>query len=300
MSVSKGIMDTHKGGLTVTSDGEGKGSTFTVTLPLASTIIANTTDVIVQCMLTRQASWTSTTVAAVVAVAAAASSGSASVHPMGWSIDSLSQLTVVAPATEPQTPIGDNNIFQMDNGAITSAVVIDNIIPSWSNLSNNGNNNTKKYESCSKNDKVEDEKAEEASDVLGGISLLSDRIPVVLVVDVVTSNRKMLKRLLIGRCSCTMEAEDGQEALEKVREAMSTGTTIDVITMDYQMPVMDGPTATRKIRDLGYSGIILGVTGNVLKEDMEKFLAAGANRVLTKPLSMAIFDATVAELLAGN
>ena len=53
------------------------------------------------------------------------------------------------------------------------------------------------------------------------------------------------------------------------------------------MPNMDGPTATREIRALGYNGVIIGLTGNAYPEDIESFINAGANRVLTKPVQIA-------------
>ena len=51
------------------------------------------------------------------------------------------------------------------------------------------------------------------------------------------------------------------------------------------MPNMDGPTATRNIREMGYKGIVVGVTGNALEEDRESFLKSGVNEVLVKPLN---------------
>lgn len=50
--------------------------------------------------------------------------------------------------------------------------------------------------------------------------------------------------------------------------------------MDYEMPVMNGPTAAKEIRDLGSDVFIVGVTGNMLNEDVEFFMANGANVVL--------------------
>jgi len=53
---------------------------------------------------------------------------------------------------------------------------------------------------------------------------------------------------------------------------------------------MHGPDATAIMRkDLQYSGPIIGVTGNALPEDIAKFIASGANTVLTKPLTRAKF-----------
>ena len=59
----------------------------------------------------------------------------------------------------------------------------------------------------------------------------------------------------------------------------------DVILMDYQMPVMDGPTAIKAIRTLGFKGKIVGLTGNALQSEQNVMLDAGAELVLTKPVN---------------
>ncbi len=56
---------------------------------------------------------------------------------------------------------------------------------------------------------------------------------------------------------------------------------------------MDGPTATRRIRALGYTGLVFGVTGNALPGDIEVFMQAGATAVLPKPLDMDRFRAAL-------
>ena len=56
--------------------------------------------------------------------------------------------------------------------------------------------------------------------------------------------------------------------------------------IDYQMPTMDGPTAISAIRAMGYKGIILGLTGNVVAVDQDAMVQAGADSVLIKPLDI--------------
>ena len=55
------------------------------------------------------------------------------------------------------------------------------------------------------------------------------------------------------------------------------------------MPNMCGADATRLIRQLGYKGLIVGVTGNSQQSDIDEFTAAGVDKVMTKPLNMEEF-----------
>ena len=105
----------------------------------------------------------------------------------------------------------------------------------------------------------------------------------VLVVDDVSLSRRMLIRLLSSRFKNISQAKDGSEAVEYVT---STNQKPDVILMDYIMPNMDGPTATKELRALGYKGMIIGVTGNAHPADVEMFISAGATSVLTKPFRL--------------
>jgi signal transduction histidine kinase len=126
----------------------------------------------------------------------------------------------------------------------------------------------------------------------------------ILVVEDALSSRKMLIRLLERDGHVCVGACNGRDAVEMIEQDMEasrldmsvsligTGNTMpshvkfDTILMDYEMPFMNGPSATRHIRDIGYTGTIIGVTGNVLMEDVEHFKSCGADEVLAKPISM--------------
>ena len=84
--------------------------------------------------------------------------------------------------------------------------------------------------------------------------------------------------------------------MSEVQKSMECNRPYDIILMDYQMPQMDGPTATKEIRRLGYKGIIIGVTGNSLLIDIETFMKAGANDVLLKPLNFKALE----KAISGN
>jgi CheY-like chemotaxis protein len=109
-----------------------------------------------------------------------------------------------------------------------------------------------------------------------------------LIVDDAPTNRKMLMRHLT-RLGIThvSQACNGLEAVQAVQERLQDDCDkpmFDIIFMDCNMPVMGGNEATTKIRELGYEGTILSVTGNGMSEDVREILACGANEVLVKPV----------------
>jgi CheY-like chemotaxis protein len=110
----------------------------------------------------------------------------------------------------------------------------------------------------------------------------------ILIVDDSNMNRKLLIRLLKNRGHVCEEACDGQEAVDRVKKSMNTPNDFDTILLDNEMPIMKGPDACFVMRnELHYQGCILGLTGNVMREDVDIFLKAGANDVLAKPFQMA-------------
>jgi CheY-like chemotaxis protein len=81
-------------------------------------------------------------------------------------------------------------------------------------------------------------------------------------------------------------ASDGKEALDKFGSSK-----YDIILMDIQMPIMDGLTATRKIREIEASTTntmtpIIALTANALSGDKETCLAAGMNDYISKPFQI--------------
>ena len=77
--------------------------------------------------------------------------------------------------------------------------------------------------------------------------------------------------------------DNGLEALNLLKES----SEFDGILMDCQMPVMDGYTATEKIRQIEkYKSLpIIAITANVMEEDKEKILACGMNDIICKPIN---------------
>ena len=84
-------------------------------------------------------------------------------------------------------------------------------------------------------------------------------------------------------------AENGVIAVEKVGAAAPG--QYDLVLMDVQMPIMDGYTATRRIRELenpALAGIpILAMTANAFDEDRRSALESGMNGFLSKPIVIA-------------
>jgi two-component system, sensor histidine kinase len=115
------------------------------------------------------------------------------------------------------------------------------------------------------------------------VSSFESREHHVLVADDAASNRKLVCRLLRSKGYICHEAENGSECVQMI---MAADYTYEFIVLDYEMPVLDGPSAARRLRENRSDVLIIGVTGNVLPEDQEYFIRQGANAVLPKPLDI--------------
>ena len=118
----------------------------------------------------------------------------------------------------------------------------------------------------------------------------------VLVVEDNLINQKIVILSLKNLVSNIDIANNGKEALDKFGS-----TKYDIVLMDIQMPVMDGITATKKIRELEASTHthtpIIAITANALSGDKEICLAAGMNDYISKPFQIEVLVQKMKELL---
>ncbi|MDB4664564.1 ATP-binding protein [bacterium] len=113
----------------------------------------------------------------------------------------------------------------------------------------------------------------------------------VLVVDDGKENRDLICVLLEEVGASFGTAENGIEAM-----TLATESHWDVILMDVQMPVLDGNSATRKLRDLGYSKPIYALTAHAMQTAIDESIDAGCDGVLTKPLDFDLLIKTLAKI----
>ena len=108
----------------------------------------------------------------------------------------------------------------------------------------------------------------------------------ILLVEDNELNREIAQEILREYGFRVDTAENGAVAVEKVSTAVPG--SYDLVLMDVQMPVMDGYTATRKIRaldDPALAGIpILAMTANAFDEDRRRAMESGMNGFLSKPI----------------
>jgi PAS domain S-box-containing protein len=96
----------------------------------------------------------------------------------------------------------------------------------------------------------------------------------------------------------TTLCENGQEAVDAVLSENSSNP-FDVILMDVQMPVMDGMTAVRRLRELGFDRPIIALTANAKESDRDACLLAGFTSYLSKPISSEEMFSLLRRLLSG-
>lgn len=120
----------------------------------------------------------------------------------------------------------------------------------------------------------------------------------VLVVEDHPVNRMIIEAWLGSSGHAAVSAEHGQAALDAAAKQ-----AFDLILMDVNMPVMDGLTATRRLRETSGPNsetpiVVLSASARV--EDHEAGLSAGADAYLTKPIDFKALAAVLARCTAGR
>jgi two-component system cell cycle response regulator DivK len=114
----------------------------------------------------------------------------------------------------------------------------------------------------------------------------------VLIAEDNQKNMKLFRDVLLAKGYRTLEATTGGEAVDLAAEHEP-----DLVLMDIQLPDLDGVQALRRLRaDERTAGIpVLALTAQAMQGDRERFLAAGFDGYLSKPVDIRELIATVRE-----
>ena len=112
----------------------------------------------------------------------------------------------------------------------------------------------------------------------------------ILVVEDNGKNMKLFRDVLLAKGYCTLEATSGEEAV-----ALAVAHSPDLVLMDIQLPDIDGVAALGRLRaDVRTASLpVLALTAQAMEGDRERFLAAGFDGYVSKPVNIAEFVATV-------
>jgi two-component system cell cycle response regulator DivK len=114
--------------------------------------------------------------------------------------------------------------------------------------------------------------------------------PLVLIVEDNEKNMKLARDVLQFNGFRTIEAVSAEEGL-----SMASAHHPDVVLMDIQLPGMDGVTALGRLRaDPATASIpVVALTASVMPEDRERFVSAGFDGYIEKPIQIREFPAQV-------
>lgn len=120
----------------------------------------------------------------------------------------------------------------------------------------------------------------------------------VLLVEDNELNREIASELLTGYGFVVDIAENGKQAVEKVRAC--TDDVYDVVLMDVQMPIMNGYEATRAIRSIEDERLanipVIAMTANAFDDDRKEAFSCGMNDFLSKPIDLKELITTLSKV----
>lgn len=117
----------------------------------------------------------------------------------------------------------------------------------------------------------------------------------ILVVDDNPLNRELIVALVESSACRCQQAENGREALKKVKEQVFA-----LIFMDLLMPGMDGFETVRHIRAMGVATPIIALSALSMKQDKDRAFAAGCTAFVSKPIDFQRLKDIISEHLARD
>jgi CheY-like chemotaxis protein len=119
----------------------------------------------------------------------------------------------------------------------------------------------------------------------------------ILLVEDNEVNRTLLKDLMHYHGYEVIEAKDGAEGISMAREHLP-----DLILLDIQMPVMDGVTALKILKESDETKNIkvIALTSFAMKGDKEKLIAAGVDYYASKPVNTRELPKLIKQILHGQ
>ncbi len=120
----------------------------------------------------------------------------------------------------------------------------------------------------------------------------------ILLAEDVASSRRAISACLELAGAEVVAVGNGRDAVEAALAAERAGTPFDVVLLDIQMPVVDGPGAVRALRDRGYARAILALTADASGPDRREYLALGCDGCVSKPIDWNILMKMIRESVA--
>jgi CheY-like chemotaxis protein len=119
----------------------------------------------------------------------------------------------------------------------------------------------------------------------------------ILVVEDNDMNMQLVEFLLEEGGYDIMKATSGEEALEVTRD--SSGVPPDLILMDIHLPGMDGLSVVRAMKEEPRTSAvpILALTAHAMRGDKDRFLEAGCDGYISKPIDVKTFIASIEKYL---
>jgi two-component system cell cycle response regulator DivK len=123
---------------------------------------------------------------------------------------------------------------------------------------------------------------------------MSEDQELILIVEDNERNLRLVRDLLQAHGFATIEAQDGRTGLE-----LAAARKPALILMDIQLPDMDGIAALRRLRgDSGTANtLVVALTAFAMSDDRERFLDAGFDGYVEKPIEVGLFPGYVRALL---